>query len=100
LDKTAEGDLDEAVVRRQVEAWLIADAETLANHLRVASRRVPNNPDALESSKTAMVNLARHSKSSAIREDMTPREGVDVPSDPRIGDLSAPLGPRRCAESI
>ena len=60
---------------RQVESWLIADPETLASFLRVRGSQVPSDPESLGNAKEAMVNLARSSRGSAIREDMVPREG-------------------------
>lgn len=63
------------VVVRQLETWLLADTEHLAAFLGVALSRVPGNPEGLEYPKITMVNLARTSRRSAIREDMVPREG-------------------------
>lgn len=63
------------VAVRQVEAWLLADADTLATYLRVARTRVPEQPEALENAKTAIVDLARRSKRRDIRTDMVPRHG-------------------------
>lgn len=60
---------------RQVEAWLIADALALAEHLRVARSAIPHDPEALENAKTEMVNLGRRSRRRDIRTDMVPREG-------------------------
>lgn len=60
---------------RQVEAWLMADGESLAAYLSVARSQAPADPDALAHAKTAMVNLARLSRRPAIRKDMVPREG-------------------------
>ncbi|WP_448384543.1 hypothetical protein [Desulfosoma sp.] len=62
------------VAVRQVEAWLMADAQTLAAYLRVAPQRIPSDPETLENAKIAMVNLARQSSRSDIRRDMVPRE--------------------------
>lgn len=59
---------------RQVESWLMGDAETLANYLGVSRGQIPANPEALRNSKEAMVNLARHSRHRSIRADMVPRE--------------------------
>ncbi len=58
---------------RQVEAWLLADAKSLAAYLGVAKRKIPDNPEALLDAKTAMVNLARFSRRRDIRQDMVPR---------------------------
>lgn len=60
---------------RQVEAWLMADTETLANHLRVARTNVPRDPEALPDAKAAMVDVARRSRRQAILRDMVPRLG-------------------------
>lgn len=64
------------VAVRQVESWLMADADTLASFLRVARSRIPAQPEAIENAKLAMVNLARRSRRSDIRTDMVPREGA------------------------
>lgn len=63
------------VAVRQVEAWLMADAETLASYLGVARPRVPLQPEALANAKEAMVNLARFSRKRAVVADMVPRNG-------------------------
>lgn len=59
----------------EVEAWLMADPETLAKYLGVAQNKVPDEPEALPNPKDEMVNLARQSRRRAIREDMVPRPG-------------------------
>jgi hypothetical protein len=59
---------------RQVEAWLMADGQALAGYLRVARKVVPPDPEALDNPKTAMVNLARHSRRHRVQADMVPRE--------------------------
>jgi hypothetical protein len=58
---------------RQVEAWLMADAVSLAAYLGVAKRKIPGNPEALLDAKTAMANLARHCQRRDIQQDMVPR---------------------------
>jgi len=57
---------------RQVEAWLLADAVSLAAYLGVAKRKIPGNPEALLDAKTAIVNLARQSRRRDIQQDMVP----------------------------
>lgn len=61
------------VIIRSVEAWLMADAETLARYLSVPSSRIPVHPENLAKPKEALVNLARTSRRKAIRQDMVPR---------------------------
>ena len=63
------------VAVRAIEAWLMADAETLVSFLGVARSRVPRDPENVAHPKQAMVELARRSRRRAIREDMVPREG-------------------------
>ena len=63
------------VAVRAVEAWLMADAETLAGYLGVSQNRIPARPEELRKPKDAMVDLARRSRRKDIREDMAPREG-------------------------
>jgi hypothetical protein len=61
------------VAVRQVEAWLLADAGTLAAYLGVAKSAVPGWPETLDNAKVAMVTLARRSHRKIIRADMVPR---------------------------
>jgi hypothetical protein len=62
------------VAVREVEAWLMADAESLAGFLGIARNKISDNPESIADPKTAMVNLARKSRRRYIREDMVPRE--------------------------
>ncbi len=68
-------DLCFRVAVREIEAWLMADAETLAAFLGVARSRIQARPEDSDQPKAAMVNLARRSRRRAVREDMVPREG-------------------------
>jgi hypothetical protein len=70
------------VVVRAVEAWLLADVETLSGFLGVARSRIPTHPEALDDPKAALVNLARASRRTAVRKDMVPREGSGRPVGP------------------
>ena len=62
------------VAVRQVEAWLMADAETLAAYLGIARSRIPGEPEVLDNSKVELVNLARRSRKRNLRADLVPRE--------------------------
>ena len=57
---------------REIEAWLMADAESLGRYLNVEQGIVPPDPEGLPDPKAAMVNLARHSGSRKVREGMAP----------------------------
>lgn len=61
---------------RAVETWLLADPEALADYLRVRRALVPSDPESLADPKQALVNLARHSRVGAIRDDMAPAAGM------------------------
>jgi hypothetical protein len=63
------------VAVREVEAWLMADSESLASFLGVSRNLIPVRPEQLDDPKREMVNLARRSRWQAIRKDMVPREG-------------------------
>ena len=62
------------VAVREIEAWLMADAETLARFLSTAQSRIPPDPESLGDPKQVMVDLARKSQKKEIRADMAPRE--------------------------
>ncbi len=68
------------VAVREVEAWLLADAETLSTYLSVAKSRIPADPERLQNPKQTVVNLARRSRRRDIREGLVPRPegGRDV----------------------
>jgi hypothetical protein len=80
------------VAVREVESWLLADRDGMANFLRVARNRVPTAPDDLEDPKLSIVNAARHSRAAAIRADMIPRPGS--------GRAAGPAYPSRMAEFV
>lgn len=63
------------VAVRQVEAWLMADRETLAKFLDIPQDKIPNNPEGLPNAKWEMAKLAQASRSREIRDDMARRPG-------------------------
>jgi len=69
------------VAVRAIEAWLLADAERLADFLGIRAARIPPNPDAESDPKSTLINLARKSRRRTIRKDIVPREG----SGSRVG---------------
>ena len=70
---------------REVEAWLMADRQTLARYLSVKAGNVPVEPEKFERPKDAMVNLARGSRSRDIHSDIVPQEN----SGRRVGPAYA-----------
>ena len=77
---------------REVEAWLMADGPTLARFLSVSVNKIPAEPEKLSRPKNAMLNLARQSRRTIIREDMVPRKK----SGRRVG----PAYPSRLVEYV
>ena len=59
---------------REVEAWLMADAKTLASHLGGSLNRISRTPERVNHPKDEMVNLGRRSRRGDVREDMVPRQ--------------------------
>jgi hypothetical protein len=64
------------VAVRAAEAWLLADPDGLSRFLKVGKQSIPMNPESLDDPKQALVNVARHSRDRAIREDMVPEQGT------------------------
>jgi len=75
------------VAVREIEAWLLADRERFARFLSVSLSRVPRNPEALDSPKGTIVELARHSRRREIREGMVPRPGSGLKIGPSYTSL-------------
>jgi hypothetical protein len=63
------------VAVRAVEAWLLADRESIAKFLSVSPSRIPADPESESNPKHVMVDIAGRSKRRSIREDMVPRPG-------------------------
>ncbi len=57
----------------EIESWIMADREGLANGLSIAASTVPHNPEEVEDPKRALTHLAAGSRSRAIREGIAPR---------------------------
>lgn len=63
------------VAVRELEAWILADQERIAAYLAIRPAELPANPDVLDHPKEFVVDLARRSRRSEIREDIVPRPG-------------------------
>jgi hypothetical protein len=59
---------------RAIESWLMADRQAFAEALRVAVKRVPENPEHEIDPKRKIVDLARQSRSRAIQRALVARE--------------------------
>jgi hypothetical protein len=63
------------IAERELESWLLADIEAMAKYLKLSQNIFPNNPDAESDPKQTLVNLARRSTRTALREDLVPESG-------------------------
>lgn len=63
------------VAVREVEAWLLADREAIAQFLNVSSSICPDSPDNLTDPKQALLNLAKKSKTREIKQDLLSAKG-------------------------
>lgn len=60
---------------RAAEAWLLADRESMAAYLSLPAGAIPESPESLLQPKRSLVDLARRSRRSALRQDMVPPQG-------------------------
>lgn len=63
------------VVVRELESWLLADAENISRFLGVSRSRIPQKPEELPDPKRALINIARYSQRKAIRDAIVPEQG-------------------------
>jgi len=65
-----------------VEAWLLADAESISRSLSISQARVPADPEAIPHPKRALVDLARQSRKRSVREALVPAQGTTAKVGP------------------
>lgn len=68
---------------REVESWLLADREGIAEFLHVAVSKVPHAPEAEVDPKRTLLNLARRSRKKRLAQELVPALG----SSAQIGPL-------------
>lgn len=66
------------IAQREIEAWLLADRETLSAFLRVSEVSIPRFPEDLNDPKQTITFLGMSSKRRDIRDDFTPIQGASV----------------------
>lgn len=67
---------------REVEAWLLADREGIAEFLHVAVSKVPRTPEAENDPKRTLLNLARRSRKKRLAQELVPALGSAAPIGP------------------
>lgn len=70
------------VAVREVEAWLLADREGLAEFLNVALSKFPEYPEAEVDPKQKLVNIARKCRSKRLSVELVPAAGSSAPIGP------------------
>lgn len=63
------------VAVRQVESWLLADRESIANLFKISLRRLPGNPDKLPDAKRLLLQLASKAP-RRLREELLAVRGA------------------------
>lgn len=67
---------------REVEAWLLADREGIAEFLHVAVNKVPHAPETEDDPKQTLLNLARRSRKKRLVQEMVPALGSSAAIGP------------------
>jgi hypothetical protein len=62
------------IAKQEVEAWLLADADSISEFLAISPTRIPRAPEELSDAKQMLTNLARKSRRREIREGIPPTE--------------------------
>jgi hypothetical protein len=70
------------VAVREVEAWLLADSKNLSLFLGVREDAIPVDPESLQDPKRALIELARSSRSSSVRDRIVPKRGSTAKQGP------------------
>lgn len=70
------------VVVPEVESWLLADCEGMAEFLGVSPALIPAMPETLANPKQTLVNLARRSRRRDVKAAMAPAEGITAEVGP------------------
>lgn len=75
------------VAVKAIEAWLMADVESMAAFLHVSPSLFPDNPDEEANPKEKLVNIGRRSANNGIRNEFVPRQGSGAHVGPRYATL-------------
>lgn len=71
------------VVVREIESWILADRENLAEFLNVNIEIIPTKPENEPDPKRKLINIARKSRTKKIRDALVP----DQNSTAQVGKL-------------
>ena len=82
LVEPKQGNLLFRVAVREVEAWLLADTGGLSRYLAVGPNLFPANPESLADPKGTLIEVARKSRSAALRDGIVPKRGSSAKQGP------------------
>jgi len=63
---------------RQIEAWLLADRDKIADLFQLSLDVIPQDPDALDDAKATLIQLARRSRNRRLREEIVPEASTSA----------------------
>ncbi|MEW6234963.1 MAG: hypothetical protein AB1656_06215 [Candidatus Omnitrophota bacterium] len=63
------------VAVREVEAWLLADGEGIADYFHISPSLIPRNVEEITDPKQTLINLAKKSRKKDLREAIVPPHG-------------------------
>lgn len=96
------------LVVREIESWILADRNGIADFLCVPVAKIPFNPDTVLDPKLTLVNLARGSRSKSIKYSLAPRLGQAASEGPLystelgrfVAEKWSPDAARLCSDSL
>jgi hypothetical protein len=71
---------------KEVESWILADREAIADFLGISEKKIPDDTDSLSDPKAFLIKLARKSKSRSLREDLAPPSGATSKQGPNYNN--------------
>lgn len=72
---------------REIESWLMGDAESLAFYFGVSRTLIPSEPEKLNDPKESLVKLAKESNKREIREGIARKGSTQLETGPRYTAL-------------
>tara|TARA_R110000868_G_scaffold366692_1_gene629595 strand:- start:155 stop:754 length:600 start_codon:yes stop_codon:yes gene_type:complete len=79
------------IAEMEVESWVLADADAVGEYLSIGAHRIPHDVDSIADPKQFLVNLARNSRFSQIREGIAPTAGSTAAVGPMYNLLLCDL---------
>lgn len=68
-----------SVAVREIESWVLADADSFSEFFGVSKALVPRDPDKLEKAKLKLLEIVARSTRRSIRDEVLPKKGSSSP---------------------